>query len=73
LDSCRASLCDTTGRYCLIDMIVPEGGGPLPHRYDFEEMFTLLEGRLKFTLRGETQTVRAASAFNVPQTRLARL
>jgi hypothetical protein len=32
------------GFYCLIDMIVPDGSGPPPHRHDFEEMFTLLEG-----------------------------
>ena len=23
---------DTDGRYCLIDMLVPPGGGPGPHR-----------------------------------------
>ncbi len=39
----------TAGRYCLIEMLVPAGGGPPPHRHDFEEMFTLLEGLLEFT------------------------
>jgi quercetin dioxygenase-like cupin family protein len=57
---------DTAGRYCLIDMIVPDGGGPPPHRHDFEEMFTLLEGELEFTFRGETKTVRAGSTVNIP-------
>jgi quercetin dioxygenase-like cupin family protein len=47
------------GRFCLIDMLVPDGNGPPPHRHDFEEMFTLLDGELEFTFRGETQTVRA--------------
>jgi quercetin dioxygenase-like cupin family protein len=56
----------TAGRYCLIDMLVPEGGGPPPHRHDFEEMFTLLEGELEFTFRGEVHTVRAGSTVNVP-------
>ena len=56
----------TNGRYCLIDMRVPDGGGPPPHRHDFEEMFTLLDGELEFTLRGETQTVRAGSTVNIP-------
>ncbi|MDX6567316.1 MAG: hypothetical protein QOE10_2978, partial [Gaiellales bacterium] len=28
---------DTNGRYCLIDMHIPPGGGPPPHRHDFEE------------------------------------
>jgi uncharacterized cupin superfamily protein len=57
---------DTAGRYCLIDMIVPDGGGPPPHRHDFEEMFTLLEGELEFTFRGEKKTVRAGSTVNIP-------
>jgi acetyl esterase/lipase len=30
---------DTAGRYTLIDMLIPDGGGPPPHRHDFEEMF----------------------------------
>jgi quercetin dioxygenase-like cupin family protein len=57
---------ETAGRYCLIDMIVPDGGGPPPHRHDFEEMFTLLEGELEITFRGETRTVRAGSTVNIP-------
>ena len=56
----------TAGRYSLIDMLVPDGSGPPPHRHDFEEMFTLLEGELEFTFRGETQTVRAGSTVNIP-------
>jgi len=56
----------TGGRYCLIDMLVPDGGGPPPHRHDFEEMFSLLEGELEFTFRGETRTVRAPVTINVP-------
>jgi quercetin dioxygenase-like cupin family protein len=55
----------TAGRYCLVDMLVPAGGGPPPHRHDFEEMFTLLEGELEFTFRGKSQTVRAGSTVNV--------
>ena len=37
----------TGGRYCLIDMLVPPGGGPPPHRHDFEEMFTILDGEIE--------------------------
>ena len=47
---------DTAGRYTLIDMHVPSGGGPPPHRHDFEEMFSVLEGEVKVTFRGETLT-----------------
>jgi len=60
------SSAQTAGRYCLVDMLVPNGGGPPPHRHDFEEMFTLLEGELEFTFRGQSQTVRAGSTVNVP-------
>jgi quercetin dioxygenase-like cupin family protein len=56
----------TAGRYCLVDMLVPSGGGPPPHRHDFEEMFTLLEGEIEFTFRGQTQIVRAGSTVNIP-------
>ena len=57
---------DTAGRYCLIDMLVADSGGPPPHRHDFEEMFTLLEGELEFTFRGKTQAVKAPMTVNIP-------
>lgn len=56
----------TAGRYCLIDMRVPDGGGPPPHRHDFEEMFTVLDGEVEFVFRGEKQTVRAGATVNIP-------
>lgn len=56
----------TAGRYCLIDMHVLPGGGPPPHRHDFEEMFTMTEGELEFSFRGETSTICAGSTVNVP-------
>jgi quercetin dioxygenase-like cupin family protein len=57
---------DTVGRYCLVDMLVPDGAGPPAHRHDFEEMFTVLEGELEFFFRGQAQTVRAGSTVNIP-------
>ncbi len=57
---------DTAGRYCLIDMLVPAGGGPPPHRHDFEEMFTLLDGEIEVTFRGATSVVRAGETANIP-------
>jgi mannose-6-phosphate isomerase-like protein (cupin superfamily) len=56
----------TNGRYCLIDMNVPDGGGPPLHRHDFEEMFTILEGSVDFFFRGDTTTVSAGSTLNIP-------
>ena len=57
---------DTDGRYCLIDMHVPDGGGPPPHRHDFEEMFTIVQGQVQFTYRGTTRTVPEGSTINIP-------
>ena len=57
---------DTNGRYTLIDMHVPPGGGPPPHRHDFEEMFTVLDGEVEVTFRGESITARAGETINVP-------
>ena len=57
---------DTAGRYCLIDMLVPPGGGPPPHRHDFEEMFTLLDGEIEVTFRGAKSVVRAGETANIP-------
>lgn len=56
----------TGGRYCLIDMLVPPGGGPPPHRHDFEEMFSVLEGEIELTFRGQTLKAGAGSTVNIP-------
>ena len=47
-------------------MHVPPGGGPPPHRHDFEEMFTVLEGEIEATFRGEKSVVRAGETVNIP-------
>jgi len=57
---------ETAGRYCLIDMLVPPGGGPPPHRHDFEEMFSILEGEIEVTFRGVKSVVRAGETANIP-------
>jgi quercetin dioxygenase-like cupin family protein len=58
--------CDTAGRYTLIDMHVPPGGGPPPHRHDFEEMFSILDGEIEFTFRGQPMVAGAGETVNVP-------
>jgi quercetin dioxygenase-like cupin family protein len=57
---------DTAGRFCLIDMHIPPGGGPPPHRHDFEETFTILEGELDATFRGKKQVVKAGETVHIP-------
>jgi quercetin dioxygenase-like cupin family protein len=56
----------TGGRYSLIDMLVPPGGGPPPHRHDFEEMFSVLEGEIELTFRGATHRAGAGTVVNIP-------
>ena len=57
---------DTNGRFCVIDMHVPPGGGPGPHRHDFEETFILLEGEIEATFRGKKSLVRVGETVNIP-------
>jgi len=57
---------ETAGRFCLFDMHVPPGGGPPPHRHDFEETFALLEGELDVVFRGAKQVVRAGETIHIP-------
>ncbi len=57
---------DTNGRYCVIDMYIPSGGGPPPHRHDFEESFTLLEGEIEATFRGKKSAVKAGETLSIP-------
>jgi quercetin dioxygenase-like cupin family protein len=57
---------DTAGRFCLIDMFVPPGGGPPPHRHSFEETFTILEGEIEATCRGKKSVLRAGQTVNIP-------
>jgi mannose-6-phosphate isomerase-like protein (cupin superfamily) len=56
----------TAGRFCVIDMHIPPGGGPPPHRHDFEETFILLEGEMQAVFRGERLTARAGDTLNIP-------
>jgi quercetin dioxygenase-like cupin family protein len=57
---------DTAGRFCLIDMHVPPGGGPPPHRHDFEESFTVLEGEIEAIFRGAKSVVAAGKTIHIP-------
>jgi len=56
----------TAGRFTLIDMYIPPDGGPPPHRHDFEESFTILEGELEATFRAKTSTVKTGETISIP-------
>jgi len=47
----------TGGRFCVIDMHILPGGGPPPHRHDFDETFIVLEGEMEATFRGKKTIV----------------
>jgi len=57
---------DTDGRFCVVDMHVPPGGGPPPHRHDFEETFIVLKGEIEATFRGAKSQVRAGETVHIP-------
>jgi quercetin dioxygenase-like cupin family protein len=41
----------TEGRFAMLDMLIPAGSGPPPHRHNFEECFRVLEGSVEVQLR----------------------
>ncbi|MGA7047818.1 MAG: cupin domain-containing protein, partial [Candidatus Sulfotelmatobacter sp.] len=57
---------DTAGRFCLIDVHIPPGGGPPPHQYDFEESFIIIEGEIEATFRGVKCVAGAGQTVHVP-------
>ena len=57
---------DTENRFCVIDMHIPPGGGPGPHRHNYEETFVVLDGEIEATFRGDQSTVRAGETINIP-------
>jgi uncharacterized cupin superfamily protein len=50
----------------VIDMHIPPGGGPTPHRHDSEETFIVLEGEIEATCRGKAYTAKAGATVNIP-------
>jgi uncharacterized cupin superfamily protein len=47
-------------------MHIPAGGGPGPHRHDFEETFIVLDGEIEATFRGKKFVVGAGETINIP-------
>ena len=57
---------ETDGHFCIIDMHIPPGGGPPPHRHDFEETTSCSEGE-----NVPRQESNAAGAVNIPANRIS--
>jgi len=49
---CEAS--ETGGNWSLFEEEVPLGMGPPPHRHDWDEAYYILEGKVDFTIDGQT-------------------
>jgi uncharacterized cupin superfamily protein len=56
----------TTLTVVIASLTCPPGGGPPPHRHDFEESFTMLEGEIEATFRGKKSVVRTGETINIP-------
>jgi quercetin dioxygenase-like cupin family protein len=46
-------------------MHVPPGGGPSPHRHDFEESFVILEGEIEVSSRGVKSVAGAGETVHI--------
>src|SRR5689334_3200814 len=57
----------TDGHFAMLDMLIPPGGGPPPHRHDFEECFRVLTGSIEVQVR-DLPPVRleAGDSANIP-------
>lgn len=47
-------------------MHVPLGGGPPPHRHDFEESFVVLEGEIETIFRGAKSVITVGKTVHIP-------
>src|SRR3954471_15766040 len=57
----------TAGRFAMLDMLIPPGGGPPPHRHDFEECFRVLAGSIEVHLRDRPPVrLEAGDSANIP-------
>ena len=57
----------TAGRFAMLDMLIPPGGGPPPHRHSFEECFRVLEGSIEVSLRTLPPVrLEAGESSNIP-------
>jgi quercetin dioxygenase-like cupin family protein len=58
----------TDGAYAVIDMMVPDGGGPGPHAHaGIQEMFYVIEGEIEFKTEAVKYIAKAGSFVNIPK------
>jgi mannose-6-phosphate isomerase-like protein (cupin superfamily) len=56
----------TNEAYALIDMLIPPGGGPMPHAHECEEAFYVVEGEVAVFCHDKRTQAIAGSAVNIP-------
>jgi quercetin dioxygenase-like cupin family protein len=57
----------TADRFAMLDMLIPPGGGPPPHRHGFEECFRVLSGSIEVQLRDlPPLRLEAGDSVNIP-------
>jgi quercetin dioxygenase-like cupin family protein len=57
----------TAGRFAMLDMLIPPGGGPPPHRHAFEESFRVLAGSIEVQLRDRpAMRLGVGDSVNIP-------
>lgn len=58
----------TGGAFAIIEMLVPPGGGPLPHRHpDFQETFVVVDGEVIMRSEAGSTTAPAGSTIHIPR------
>ena len=50
----KAAGTDTDGRFVLVEITSPKGGGPPPHRHPWREGYWVIEGELEFVVDSKT-------------------
>ena len=57
----------TEGRYAIIEMNVPPGGGPAPHAHpDIEEIFYVADGTIQFRTKNGPVKANAGAFIRIP-------
>ena len=57
----------TGGAYAVIDMLVPDGGGPGPHSHaEIQESFYVVDGEVEFKTEALTYTAKKGDFVNIP-------
>ena len=57
---------DSGGAMTVMKITVPEGGGPPPHVHDSEEVVTVLQGRARYHIAGQTTEIGTGSTVYLP-------